>query len=223
MNFQAPQCVLLAEDDPVFTAQIHKVFSQMPQPWQVHTAQNGEAAMRAHKARHLLQPFTLAVIDIGLPDMSGVEVISALHQSSPQIPILAASNFRAEDTFLSTIQAGAHGYLLKSDADAALLDAIQRVLAGEFPVSPALARVLFKLAGSPVALPPTRSEFSLSRRERELLQHIAHGHSYTSCADTMFISLSTVQTHIRNIYRKLDVRNGRQAINKAKSAGLIRV
>jgi CheY-like chemotaxis protein len=124
MNFQAPQCVLLAEDDPVFTAQIHKVFSQMPQPWQVHTAQNGEAAMRAHKARHLLQPFTLAVIDIGLPDMSGVEVISALHQSSPQIPILAASNFRAEDTFLSTIQAGAHGYLLKSDADAALLDAL---------------------------------------------------------------------------------------------------
>jgi two-component system, NarL family, nitrate/nitrite response regulator NarL len=223
MSTETPHHVLLAEDDPIFVEQLHKVFSQMPQPWQVHAAPSGVAALRLHKTQDLTQAFSLAVIDIGLPDMSGIEVITALHQSAPQLPILVASNFQTEDTFLAAIRAGAHGYLLKSDSEVVLAHAIERVLSGEFPVSPALARYLFKLAGSPAAAPPTTSEFTLSRRERELLQHIAHGHSYTSCADTMFISLSTVQTHIRNIYRKLDVRNGRQAINKAKSAGLIRV
>jgi DNA-binding NarL/FixJ family response regulator len=164
----------------------------------------------------------LAVIDIGLPDMSGIDVIAQLHRKLPQLPILVSSNFQTEATFLEAIRAGAHGYLLKSDTETAMAYAITRVMNGEFPVSPALARYLFKLAGSPVASPHSANQLKLSIREQELLQNIANGSSYSNCAEIMHISLSTVQTHIRNIYRKLEVRNGRQAINKAKSAGLIK-
>lgn len=215
--------VLLAEDDRLCLELLQRVFSQMPEPWQIHAAPTGIGALALLDAPHSPNPFTLAVIDIGLPDMSGIEVIAQAHQRAPKLPILVSSNIQTEVTFLEAIRAGAHGYLLKSDSDVALVNAIERVLRGEFPVSPALARFLFKMAGGPAATPPSNAAFKLSSREQELLQNIANGKSYISCAETMHISLSTVQTHIRNIYRKLEVRNGRQAINKAKSAGLIRM
>jgi DNA-binding NarL/FixJ family response regulator len=202
---------------------LRRVIAHMEQPWLIQSAPTGSAALALLDSRNTSHIYTLAIIDIGLPDMSGIEVIASIHQSLPKLPILVSSNFQTEDTFLAAIRAGAHGYLLKSDSDAALAQAIQRVLRGEFPVSPAMARYLFKLAGAPAATPPSASALKLSRREQELLQNIANGLSYISCANTMHISLSTVQTHIRNIYRKLEVRNGRQAINKAQSAGLIRL
>lgn len=223
MSKNSPPCALLAEDNPACLDALIRVISHLPQPWHFHSAQTGAGALALMNARDLPNPFTLAIIDVGLPDMSGIEVIAALHQSSPKLPILVSTNFQTEETFLAAIRAGAHGYLLKSDSDVALAHSIHRVLGGEFPVSPAVARYLFKIAGAPAAAPQNENTLKLSRREQELLQNIANGHSYSSCADTMHISLSTVQTHIRNIYRKLEVRNGRQAINKAQSAGLIRM
>jgi len=214
--------VLLAEDDPASIDQLERVIARFPEPWQIHSAQTGGGALALLKPRSLPHPLTLAVIDIGLPDMSGIDVIAQVHKKLPRLPILVSSNFQTEATFLEAIRAGAHGYLLKSDADTAMGYAIERVLGGEFPVSPALARYLFKLAGSPAASPERSNAFKLSLREQELLQIIANGGSYSNCAEKMHISLSTVQTHVRNIYRKLEVRNGRQAINKAKSAGLIK-
>jgi DNA-binding NarL/FixJ family response regulator len=223
MLINSHACALLVEDNPTCLEALARVMSNMPQPWKLHAASTGAAALALLNRRDLPNPFSLAIVDIGLPDMSGVEVIATLHQKAPKLPILVSSNFHTEDTFLAAIRAGAQGYLLKSDADLAMEQSIKYVLSGEFPVSPALARYLFKLAGAPAATPQSESTLKLSRREQELLQHIANGHSYVSCADMMFISLSTVQTHIRNIYRKLEVRNGRQAINKAQSAGLIRM
>ena len=93
-------------------------------------------------------------------------------------------------------------------------------MAGQHPVNPALARHLFRLAGSPDAMPSPNS-FGLSRRELELLKFIAKGESYAACADKMNIALATVQTHIRNMYRKLEVSNHRQAIVKAQNSGLL--
>ena len=126
----------------------------------------------------------------------------------------------AEETFLAAIRAGAHGYLLKGETEESLAHSIGQVMAGQYPVSPALARHLFRLAGSPSAMPLSNG-VSLSRRELELLQLIAKGSSYANCAEEMRISLSTVQTHIRNMYRKLEVNNQRQAIVKAQSSGLL--
>jgi DNA-binding NarL/FixJ family response regulator len=98
--------------------------------------------------------------------------------------------------------------------------AIEQIMRGEYPVSPALARHLFRLAGSNLA-PCSSGGVKLSPRELELLQWLSKGESYASCAGKMGISFSTVQTHIRNMYRKLEVSNQRQAINKAQSSGLL--
>ena len=210
--------VLLVEDDLVFQETFSRVFSQMGGDWKIHAFQEGAGALQAlaEPGRH----FVLALIDIGLPDMSGIDVIYAARRRYAELPILVTTAFTAEETFLSAIRAGAHGYLLKGDAEASLMQSIEQVMQGHYPVSPALARHLFRMAGSP-SVASTENSLKLSPREIELLQCIARGHSYARCAEVMKISLSTVQTHIRNMYRKLEVSNQRQAISKAQSSGLL--
>jgi two-component system nitrate/nitrite response regulator NarL len=210
--------VLLVEDDPMFQDTFRRVFSQMEGDWEIYAVQDGANALAA-----LEQPnckFQLALIDIGLPDMTGIDVITALRKRFTDLPIMVTTTFTAEETFLSAIRAGAQGYLLKGDTELSLANSINQVIRGQYPVSPALARHLFRLAGVPKMV-SNPLQFNLSSRELELLQNIAKGLSYASCADVMNISLSTVQTHIRNMYRKLEVSNQRQAIIKAQSSGLL--
>ena len=210
--------VLLVEDDLVFQETFVRVFAQLGGDWKLQAFQDGASALTA-----LADPlchFDVALIDIGLPDMAGITVIAQARARYPELPILVTTTFTGEETFLSAIRAGARGYLLKGDTEASLAQSIEQVIQGQYPVSPALARHLFRLAGSPATV-PLFNDFSLSRRELELLQLIAKGSSYASCADVMHISIATVQTHIRNMYRKLEVSNQRQAIVKAQSSGLL--
>ena len=211
--------VLLVEDDLVFQNTFVRVFDLMARDWNIQAFQQGSSALQV-----LGKPdchFDLALVDIGLPDISGIEVIAAVRHRFAELPILVTTAFTSEETFLSAIRAGANGYLLKGDSDLSMCHSIELVLQGQYPVSPALARHLFRLAGGP-NVKHTPNDLNLSKRELELLQFIAKGCSYASCADVMNISLSTVQTHIRNMYRKLEVSNQRQAITKAQSAGLLR-
>jgi DNA-binding NarL/FixJ family response regulator len=212
--------VLLVEDDLVFQKSFVRVFEHMAGDWKIQAFQDGAGALEALAKPNL--KFNLALIDIGLPDISGIDVIAAVRQRFAELPILVTTAFTAEETFLSAIRAGANGYLLKGGTDVALGHSIELVLQGQYPVSPALARHLFRLAGAPNAM-ALSNKLNLSQRELELLQLIAKGCSYASCADVMNISLSTVQTHIRNMYRKLEVCNQRQAITKAQSAGLLNI
>jgi DNA-binding NarL/FixJ family response regulator len=211
--------VLLVEDDLVFQNTFVRVFDLMAVEWKIHAFQQGSSALQV-----LAKPdcqFDLALIDIGLPDISGIDVITAVRHRFSELPILVTTAFTSEETFLSAIRAGANGYLLKGDSDLSMRHSIELVLQGQYPVSPALARHLFRLAGGP-NVKQMPNDLNLSKRELELLQFIAKGCSYASCADVMNISLSTVQTHIRNMYRKLEVSNQRQAITKAQSAGLLK-
>ena len=210
--------VLLVEDDLVFQNTFVRVFDLMAGEWKIQAFQQGSSALQV-----LAKPdchFDLALIDIGLPDISGIDVITAVRHRFAELPILVTTAFTSEETFLSAIRAGANGYLLKGDSDLSMCHSIELVLQGQYPVSPALARHLFRLAGGP-NVKHMPNDLNLSKRELELLQFIAKGCSYASCADVMNISLNTVQTHIRNMYRKLEVSNQRQAITKAQSAGLL--
>lgn len=211
--------VLLVEDDLVFQQTFARVFARMPVEWEIQAFQDGVNALEVLSQSN--GQFKLALIDIGLPDISGIEVIAAARQRFADLPILVTTAFTSEETFLSAIRAGANGYLLKGDTEVALGLSIELVLQGQYPVSPALARHLFRLAGAPNA-PSASNKLNLSPRELELLQLIAKGCSYGTCAEQMNISLSTVQTHIRNMYRKLEVSNQRQAITKAQSSGLLK-
>ena len=97
---------------------------------------------------------------------------------------------------------------------------IEDVLRGNHPISPSLARVLFKLAGAPVAAAGAQ-DFGLSPRELETLRLISRGHSYEEVGSLMGVALSTVQSNIRNLYRKLDAHSQVQAVSKARDAGLL--
>ena len=218
MSLTPPSNVLLVEDDLVFQKMFVRVFDIMPGDWKIQAFQQGASAMQV-LAKSDCQ-FHLALIDIGLPDISGIDVIAAVRKRFAELPILVTTAFTSEETFLSAIRAGANGYVLKGESDNSMCHSIELVLQGQDPVSPALARYLFRLASGP-NVKHTPNNLNLSKRELELLKFIAKGCSYASCADVMNISISTVQTHIRNMYRKLEVSNQRQAITKAQSAGLL--
>jgi len=109
--------------------------------------------------------------------------------------------------------------VLKGQSEENLMATIEDVMRGNYPISPSLARVLFKLAGAPMAA--AAQEFGLSPRELETLRLISRGHSYDEVASLMGVALSTVQSNIRNLYRKLDAHSQVQAVSKAREAGLL--
>jgi DNA-binding NarL/FixJ family response regulator len=208
--------VLLVEDDWVFLEAFERVFAALPSTWAIKAVQDGVSAFAAlNESTH---PFDLALIDIGLPDMSGLDVISKTHQKFPDMPILVVTVFNSEQTLSSAIRLGAHGYLLKGESEETLCTSIELVMRGEYTISPSLTKYLFKLVGAPVVETPAHNSV-LTLRELELLQHIRLGRTYIQCADLMHISLHTVRSHIRRIYGKLEVSNNRQAISKAKLTG----
>lgn len=210
--------ILVVEDNPLFEQQIGTAIRSLGVGGSVTVCENGADAIAALSARGA--SFSLVLVDLGLPDMDGTEVIQAARRRFPEVPIMVISVISAETSVLAAIRAGARGYILKGDSASSISHAIQAVLEGNYPISPALARSLFRLAGAPPAH-GGGSAFRLSRRETETLEHIARGDSYEEVARRMGVSLSTVQSNIRSLYRKLDVHSQLQAVNKARSAGLI--
>jgi DNA-binding NarL/FixJ family response regulator len=212
------QRVLLVEDDLVYLRAFERVFASLPSKWEIFAAQDGGSAIAT--LTESADSFDLALVDIGLPDMSGLDVISEIRKKFHNTPILVVTVFNAEQTLSSAIRLGARGYILKGESEQSLRASIELVIQGQYSVSPSLARDLFKLAGGPVA-ETTFHNSVLTLRELELLQNIALGRSYVQCAESMHISLHTVRSHIRRIYGKLGVSNNRQAVSKAKLTGAV--
>lgn len=209
--------VVLVEDNPAFRLLIGEAIRHIGLKGNITECSTGAGVMEL-----LEQPQTrldLALVDLGLPDMGGVEVIQAIRRRFSEIPILVISVLSSERSVLTAIRAGASGYILKGESAQSIGQAILEVLQGNYPISPSLARTLFKLAGAPTG--KSAISFSLSPRELETLQSIARGNSYEQTAVVMNIGVSTVQSNIRNLYRKLEVRSQVQAVTKARNAGLI--
>lgn len=183
--------------------------------------------------------------DLGLPDGSGLEVIRAATARFPDCEPLVISMFGDEDNVLASIEAGALGYIHKDSAPENIAQAILEMKAGASPISPMIARrVLSKYqslrdsrpsapaaplpaaapASAPAAPPATSSAVPrplLSPREQEVLQLIARGFSYAEIARLQSVSVHTVQTHIKNLYRKLAVRSRGEAVFEATQLGLL--
>ena len=209
---------LLVEDSPAFSLLISKAVAYLGEQWQVKTVATGTAALAAIDQFDV--ELNLLLVDLGLPDMHGSEVIRIAHDNFPELPIMVISSISSEDSLFRAIRAGASGYVVKDDSALSISQAIARILAGDFPVSPMLAQYLFRLAG---LVAPINAETlpRLTTRETEMLQLLARGLSYDEVAKKMDIALSTVQFHIRNLYRKLHVNSQAQALAKARSSGLM--
>lgn len=157
--------------------------------------------------------------DIGLPGMTGIEGVKKIREILPDIIILMLTVYEDEDNIFESLKAGASGYLLKKTSPAQLIESIKDAYNGGSPMSSNIARkvVSFFKKERKVDDP----EANLSKREKEILASLAEGNSYKLIADKLFISIDTVRTHIRHIYKKLHVHSQSEAISKAFKKGYI--
>lgn len=212
-----PKRCLLVEDDPTFAQQLKDAVQIMGLHWSIDVVQTGSEALEHIKKSN--KKLDLVLVDLGLPDMHGNEVIRCAKKAYPDAPIMVVSVLTSERNLLEAIRLGANGYVIKNDTSLSISHGIQSVLEGSYPISPQLAQYLFRLAGSP-KFSMTQSFPELTPKETSLLRLLSFGHTYGQVADTLDIKLSTVQFHIRNLYKKLEVHSQAQALAKANSIGL---
>lgn len=170
------------------------------------------------------------LVDLGLPDGSGLDVIRASRQQWPQCSVLVSTIFGDEAHVLRSIEAGAMGYLLKDSGAAELVEEIRSIHAGGSPISPIVARTILSRAASMAppqteAAPPAQragpAAPSLSVREQQVLRHVSKGFTTEETAHAMGVSRTTVLTFVRRIYAKLQVNTRAEAIHEAHRQGLL--
>lgn len=190
----------------------------------------GVASTRA-AGLDLLQgpPADILIVDLGLPDGSGIDVIRAAATLWPHCGTMVSTTFGDEGNVIRSIEAGAAGYLLKHGEAARLAAEIRSLHSGGSPISPLIARhVLTRFWQSPVPAAKPRGEegggkaASLSTREQEVLELITKGFTADEIAELMQISRYTVLTFVRRIYKKLNVNSKAEAIYEAHAQGLLR-
>jgi DNA-binding NarL/FixJ family response regulator len=196
----------------------------------LHTAFGGitvhaEATVAAALERIAQQPLDLALIDLALPDGSGVTVIQALADRNPHCMIVVATIYDDDAHLFPALRAGAQGYLLKDETLERLLAQLQGIVKGQPPLSPAVARRLLKHFREPAAAPAPMEDAAqqsvLTAREREVLQQLSSGVTLARIAEDLGISRYTVGDHVKNIYRKLNISSRAQAALHAHNLGLM--
>lgn len=202
--------LFIIEDHPLVVEGFKTLFENHQDFFLCGVADNAENALL------LLQGSNPDVIllDIMLPDMSGLELIEIIHTHYPKSKILVVSTFSQRYYVETMLEKGAKGYLLKNASSEEIIEAIQAVYADEIFLSKEIFDNLKKNATQPI---------SLSRREIEVLKLIAAGLTNKEIAEKLFISPLTVDSHRKNLITKLDVRNTASLIKKAADDGYIRL
>jgi DNA-binding NarL/FixJ family response regulator len=219
-----PISVALVEDDPGMRVRFARVISAEP---------TLRFAFGASTAAELLAWFAenavdVLLVDLGLPDGSGLDVIRRCRNLQPACAMMVITMFGDEANMVSAFEAGASGYLLKDGTEADLAAHVMSLHAGGSPMSPIIARqLLVRWNARPTPQPSAAmvstatARESLSKRETEVLDLVARGFTYPEVAQRLALSVSTVQSHVRNIYGKLDVHNKTEAVFEARQLGLL--
>lgn len=169
-----------------------------------------ESAEAAMKALPGLAP-DVALVDIHLPGINGIMLVHFIRETLPATLCMMCTAYDEDEDVFKALEAGAHGYLLKSTSPAKILDAIQELTNGGSPMSNEIARRVVMTFQRPAVAQP---EFDLTKREKEVLQLLSQGLLYKEISAKLFISLDTVRRHCFNIYTKLHVKNKIEAVNK---------
>lgn len=173
-------------------------------------------------------PWDIVLMDIDLPGMSGIEATRAIKAARAAATVVMLTAFEDSEKILAAICAGADGYLLKRAGVAEVIDQLRSVAEGGSPMTPGIARSVLALvrggAGNSATLTPTAKPrqlaLELSEREQAVLQQLVRGLSYKQVAAELSLSIDTVRTYIRRIYRKLQVHNVSEAVARAIREGL---
>jgi len=155
----------------------------------------------------------VALVDIGLPGMSGIEGIRLLRERHPAIAFLVMTVYDDDDRIFNALCAGATGYLLKHTTPARLLESIAEVARGGAPMSPEVARRVVELFRQ--FRPPDKADYLLTPHEVKILKLLVAGHNYKTAAIELKVSLNTVSFHVKHIYEKLQVHSKSEAVAKA--------
>jgi DNA-binding NarL/FixJ family response regulator len=162
----------------------------------------------------------IVLMDLQLPGISGIDATRMLKQHLPDLSIVVLTVFENPPTIVEAILAGADGYLLKKTPAAELLSQLRMIISDGAPLTPGVARTLLSLvrqnsASGSVVQPGTPARLDLTAREQEVLQCLVRGLSYKQVAAHLKMSLDTVRSHIRAIYKKLHVHNAAEAVARA--------
>ena len=155
----------------------------------------------------------VALMDIALPGMSGIDGARELKSRAPDVEVLMLTVYEDDRRIFDSICAGASGYLLKKTPPAGILRAIRDLREGGAPMSPKVARRVLDLVQE--RAPAASTAISLSDREREVLTGMVKGMSYKMLADWLSISVDTVRSHVKNVYEKLHVHSKSEAVVRA--------
>jgi two-component system NarL family response regulator len=159
----------------------------------------------------------ILLADIGLPGMSGIELIREIKERMPDLEIMAHTVFDDRETVFSAIKAGASAYILKGSTPRELIDALHTLAKGGSPMSPKIARKVIREFQDDAV----DEQYVLSHREREIVKEIENGLTYKDIAVKFNISPHTVHTHIKNIYEKLHAKDRQGALVAARRKGII--
>lgn len=220
-----PMPVLIVEDDALMQRRIVGILGQLGYGSEALVLAGTLTEARIQLA---MKSFALVLVDLGLPDGNGVELIAQMSASTnasvnaDEGPgILVISAWSTDDLILNALRAGATGYVLKERDDLELLLSIRSVLRGGAPIDPFIARRILDLTQAPPATPGRVGEDVLTARELQILQLVAEGLTNREIAEQIFLSRHTVECHIKNIYRKLTVSSRTRAVFEARSRGLL--
>lgn len=213
-----PARVAIVEDDPVLRDELARAVGLAPDLEVV-----GTADCLARGRELLMRNIDVLLIDLALPDGSGIDLIRETHARRAAVKTIVISVFGDARSVVQSIEAGADGYLLKGAEPAEAASAIRTVLEGGAPISPSVAgHILTRMRGRENT-PSGNAGPALSPREAAVLTDLAKGFRYKEVARLQGISPNTVGDHVKSIYRKLAVTSRGEAVFEAVQAGLIRL
>ena len=213
--------ILLVEDEE----QLRASFAQTISTSGEFSLVAAVASVKAGIAAYDLYCPDVVLVDLGLPDGSGIDIIRHVTAQRSESLVMVVSVFGDEKNVVASIEAGAVGYVLKDTLDENFLSAIRDMVAGGAPISPGIARHLLARVRREAPLPPPDLDENkggdLSCREQEILNLTSKGYTFPEIAKLLNISSETIKTHIKRVYQKLAVHSKGEAVYEAQRLGLI--
>ena len=207
--------ILIADDHGVMRAGLHALLDSAPDITVLGEADSGESVLRM--SGELLPDIVL--MDIGMPDINGIEATRRLRKIYPEMKVLILSVYEDQSLLQEAIRAGSSGYVIKRAAGDELIDAIQAVSKGYMYIHPAITRLLINDLAPAIESHPGEFE-TLTPRELEVMGYIIRGFTNRQIAEALFISVRTVEGHRASLFGKLGLKNRVELVEYAEKHGL---
>ena len=212
--------IVIAEDNSFLIKVVAEKLSFFDELQLKYTALNGDELIQKLEKDPIVD---VVLMDIEMPIVNGIEATERIKQKYPQIKIIMLTVFDDDENIFKAIQAGADGYLLKEVNAQDLYNGLHETMKGGAAMTPSIAMKTLKLLRNPIAL-EQREELesvALSVREIQVLEQLSKGLSYNAIAENLIVSSGTIRKHVENIYKKLQVHNKLEAVQKARRHNLI--